>query len=110
MIPQSGQYILHHVSMDICKSKVPAIEPIGQSLMINPAEVQNRGMKVVKMARVLHRPITERVGFAIMNPAPHSTPGKPRSEGIRVMVTPLASLRIGGSSKFTTTNHQGGIQ
>ena len=53
--------------MDICKSKVPAIEPIGQSLMINPAEVQNRGMKVVKMARVLHRPITERIGFATVS-------------------------------------------
>ena len=96
--------------MDIGKSKIPAIEPIGQSLMINPAEVQNRGMKVVKMARVLHRPITERVGFAIMNPAPHSTPSKPRGEGVRVMVTTLASLRIGGSPKFTTTNYEGRIQ
>ena len=110
MIPQSGQYILHHVSMDICKSKVPAIEPIGQSLMINPAEVQNRGMKVVKMARVLHRPITERVGFSIMNPTPYSTPGKPSGEGVRIMVTTPASLGIRGSPKFTTTNYEGGIQ
>ena len=110
MISQSGQYLLHHVPMDIGKAKVTAIESIGQSLMIDSTEVQNRGMKVVKMTRILHRPITERIGFAEMNPASHSTAGEPRGEGVRIMVTTPASLGIGGSPKFTTTHHQGGIQ
>ena len=109
VISQSGQNLLHHVSIDISKSKVTAIEPIGQSLMIDTAEVQNRGMKVVKMTRVLHHPITERIGFAIINPASYSTTSEPRGETVRIMVTTPASLGIGGSPKFATTHHQGGI-
>ena len=110
MISQSGQYLLHHVPMDIGKAKVTAIESIGQSLMVDSTEVQNRGMKVVKMTRILHRPITKRIGFAIVNTTSHSTPREPSGEGVRIMVTTPASLGIGGSPKFTTTHHQGGIQ
>ena len=83
--------------MDIGKAKVTAIEPIGQSLMMVSTEVQNRGMKVVKMTRILHRPITKRIGFAIMNTTSHSTPDEPSDEGVRIMVTTPASLGSGGS-------------
>ncbi len=96
--------------MDIGKAKVTAIESIGQSLMIDSTEVQNRGMKVVKMTRILHRPITKRIGFAIMNTTSHSTPDEPSGEGVRIMVTTPASLGSGGSPKLATTHHQGGIQ
>ena len=78
--------------MDIGKAKVTAIESIGQSLMIDSTEVQNRGMKVVKMTRILHRPITKRICFAIMNTTSHSTPDEPIVEGVQIMVTTPASL------------------
>ena len=96
--------------MDIGKAKVTAIESIGQSLMIDSTEVQNRGMKVVKMTRILHRPITKRIGFAIMNTTSHSTPDEPSGEGVQIMVTTPASLGSGGSPKLATTHHQVGIQ
>ena len=56
------QHIMHDISEDICQAKIAARMTVCQTLMIQSQSVQNSGVKVVHMDRILCRSITEVVG------------------------------------------------
>ena len=50
----SGQDLLHDMAMDVSQSKLPALETIGQPLVIKSQLMQHRRLQIVHMHPILH--------------------------------------------------------
>src|SRR5438270_294792 len=66
--PGSYQNFLHHLPIHIGQPEVAAGMPISQLLVIQPQQVQNRGMQVVIVNPILDREIAVVVGGSIAKP------------------------------------------
>ena len=53
--------------MDVCQSKIPARMPIGQTLVIDSHQVQNRGVEVMNVDGVFRDVIANVIGAAVDN-------------------------------------------
>ena len=62
VIVPSGDHLVDHMAMDICEPHVPAAEEKGQVSVIDPHEVEHRGMKIVDLERVFHGPVPVLIG------------------------------------------------
>ncbi len=78
--------------------------------MIESEQVQQGGVQVVDADPVLDRLVTELVAFAVVNAALDSTTRQPDGVGVRVVVAPLAALRVRRPAKLAAPDHQGGIE
>jgi len=52
------QQLLHHMPMHIRQPKMPTLILIRQTLMINPQQMQNRGVEIVNVNTVLNHIVT----------------------------------------------------
>ena len=82
--------------MDIGQTEVPALEAIGQFLVIDPHLVQQRRVKIVYGYNVSYRVISEFVGFAMGNAAFIFSYGAGQLAGPPVSGTAMELMNPGG--------------
>ena len=95
--------------MDVRKAEVPALEPVGESFVVDAEEVQHRGVEVMDMDDVFYGVVSEVVGGAVSDAALNPAARKPGAETLRVMVPPYP-LRKWVAAKLSRKNTQGRIQ
>ena len=61
----SGQDVANDFAADVSEAKIAALEAIGQPRVVEPEQVQDGGLQVVGMNRLVDRRPAELVGRAI---------------------------------------------
>ena len=88
----SGQPVALDVAEDVGQAHVPAIKPHGQARVIEAEGVQERGVQVMHLHRLVHGEVAEVIGGAEAVPALEPAAGKPDGEPVRVVVAAFATL------------------
>ena len=101
--------------MDICQPEMPALELVGQALVVDAQTVQQRRLQIVDMHRVFHDVVAIVVGLTQTDAGLDPASGNPHGEAARMMVSAIVcvcqlALAIDGSAKLTTPHHQSLIQ
>src|SRR3954452_8020312 len=81
-----SQHLLNHVPMHVGQPEVAALEAVGELLVIEAEEVEDRGLEVVDVVFVLDGGEAELVGLAEDQAGVHAAAGDPHGEGVDVMV------------------------
>ena len=112
----SGNQIAEYLPGDVRKPEIPPGISIGQFFMIEPEEVQNRGVKIVDVHLILYGFESEFVRLSELCASFCAAPGHPHGEAVVVVITP--HLRIGvvgswrgqfhgrGAPEFAAPDHQ----
>lgn len=79
-----GQNIFHDRPVDIGQPIVASLEPVGQPLVVNPQQVQQRGIQVVHMDRIADNIEAQFIGFAPEQAVDMSPPVVPASQGLPI--------------------------
>ena len=96
--------------MDIGETEIPAAMAESELLMMQPGKVQDGGMHVMHVARILGRVHAEFVAGSIGGPTFHPTPREKHAEAGTVMVTPIRPGGMGRSAEFARPHQQGAFQ
>ncbi len=56
---------MHHPAMDVGQPELPALKPVGQFFVINPEEMQERGLQVMDVNTIVGHVHRQFVGFTI---------------------------------------------
>ena len=93
--------------MNSCQATLNAVMVERQQFVIDPEQVERSGMEIIGVSRINCRLPAQFIRFAIADASLYTTTGKPRGEGIRIMIPPLAILTLGGwlASKFCSADH-----
>ena len=60
-----GQDFFDHCAVDIGKTVISSLEPVGESFVVDTQAGQNRGMEVMHMYRVLIDVVAKLIGLAV---------------------------------------------
>ena len=82
----------HDVAMHVGEAIIAAGMAVCEAGVVEPHQVQDGGVEIMNVHRVLHRADAVLVGRPVHAPAPHAGPGQPGAEGPAMM---LAALVIG---------------
>ena len=82
----SGEDAVHHLAVHVGEAHVAAAEAVGQPLVVDAQQVQHRGVQVVDVDLVLHRPEAVVVGGAVDLAAAHAAARQPHGEAVGVVV------------------------
>lgn len=97
--------------MDIRQTAFDAVVVKRQTLVIEPKEVQDGGIKIVEGMNILHGLAPKFVGDPVTDTRLHSGPGHPTSESVGIMIPPFCPfLKHRHAPKLSTPHHQGVIQ
>src|ERR1041385_5143355 len=91
--PLLRQDVVHDAPVDVRQAEVAARVAVGQPLVVEPQDVEERRMQVVHVHRVLHRTEPEVVGLSVGQSALHASARQPDGEGLRVVAAAVAVLR-----------------
>ena len=108
----SGQNGLDHLAGDIGEALVSAGMGVGEPLMVEPEQVQQRGVQVID-AHAIHGGLVPHViRLPEVDPSPHSAPGEPGRKGMRVVVPPrlLPALGDRESAELPAADHEGRLE
>jgi hypothetical protein len=75
-IPALRQDLGHQVSVHVGQPEFPALEAVGQLLVVHPEAVQQRRVEIVDVDLILHGVVAEVVSRAVCE----YLPGRPRSQ------------------------------
>src|SRR5262245_62514976 len=107
----SGEELPDDLTADVGEPEVAALEPVGQSGMVESQEVEDGGVQVVDMDRVLDRVEAQVVGTAERRARLDAAAGQPDREAVGVMVAAVvAPLDHGGAAELATPEDQGVLQ
>ena len=81
-----GMKTRRHLPRDIGEPEVPPLETVDQPFVIQPEQVQDRGVQIVDVDRVLHHSPSEVVRLPNDRPPFHAATGQPQGEGQRMMI------------------------
>src|SRR5437899_382161 len=90
----SGQDRAHDLSMNVGEAKITAGVTVGQTLMVETKEVENRGVEIMDADRILHGLEPEVVGGAMDGPAADATTRHPDGETVVVMIAAERGLAV----------------
>src|SRR5262245_40832225 len=103
----SGKDVLDHDARDIRKTEVAAIEAVGQALVVEAEQVQDRRVQVVDADAIDHRLVAELVGLAVVHAALRPAAGEPVGEGVRIVVAAGAALlHQRQAAEFAAPDHE----
>ena len=80
------QNTFHHLAVYISETVAAALEFVGEALVVDAEEVQQRSLKIVDVDGVLSGVHAESVAGAVGDAGLHAAAGHPEGEGVRVMV------------------------
>ena len=86
VIRLSGEDRLDDLAVHVGQAEVAALEAVGQPGVLDPQQVQDRGVEVVDLDRVLDDVVGEVVGLAVDEARLDAAAGQPDREAARVMV------------------------
>src|SRR5207244_4144425 len=78
------QDVRYHLTGDVGQTEVTTIEAIGEPLVIEAEQMQQRGMQVVDVDFVRHRLVAKLVGRSVMKAPFHSGPRQPDREAVGI--------------------------
>src|SRR5438445_9165744 len=84
--PRSGQELAAHAAGDIGEAELAALELVGETRVIDAHQVEDGGMQVVDIDRVLSHVVAQVVRLADRNTGLDAAAGHPDGEGARVVV------------------------
>src|SRR5207249_5265887 len=105
MADRSTYNSFRHFAAHVGQAKIPSLKTIGQSFVVDAAEVKHRGVEIVHvhLLVVLDPLISELIGLAPGQAAFDAAASQPDREGVDVMVASSA-LAHGRAAKFTAPN------
>ena len=65
----SSQNVVDDMSVDICETEISTLETIDEFLVVNPEEVEHRGMEVVDMDDIFNGVVSQFVGVPVADAA-----------------------------------------
>lgn len=60
-----GKYLCDNFAVDIGQAEVTALEAIGELLMVDPQTVEDGGVQVMDVNRILDHVVTEVIGLTV---------------------------------------------
>ena len=99
---KSGQNFLGDFSMHVGQSEVSPGVSIRQLLMIQPEQVQDRGVPVVNVHTPLNRLVAVRIGGSVAETAFDSAAGHPGRVAFVVVVAAISALAMRRTAKLTS--------
>jgi hypothetical protein len=105
----SGQDFVDDMAMNIRQTSIDSVMTNGQSFVVDPHQMKNRGMDVVNLCRIFSIQwfVPPLVGFTMSNPPADTSSAQPICKDIGIMVTALAALSTGHASELRGPQHQG---
>ena len=101
---------LNHFPVDICQSEIAARVAVCQLQVIDPKEMQHRGVQVVNMNSIFDRVISVIVGVSPGEPTPDSAARQNSGKSLWIMITTIAALDNRCSSELATPNDKRVVQ
>ncbi len=92
--------------LDVGQPHVAAGVAVGQALVIEPEQVEDRGVQVVDVHRVLDGLVAELVGLAVGDPGLHAAAGHPEGESLVVVVAAVGVLPVRRAAELAAPDHQ----
>src|SRR5262245_62654471 len=89
---RSRQNPVHDIPGDVGEPEVATVVPVRELLVVEPQEVQDRGVQVVDAHPAFDGPEADVVGRPVMHAAPDAPAGHPDGERVRVVVPTAAPL------------------
>ena len=84
--------VLHDIPSDVGETEVATVEAIRQLFVVEPHQVQQRGVQIVDVDLLLDRLVAERISGSVMESALHSAAGHPDRESVWVVVAAFRTL------------------
>lgn len=81
-----GQHFANHVATDVGKAKIPTGVTIGETFVVQAQAVQDRGLQIVYMHRILGDSEAQFIGLSDDSASPHATTGDPQAEAVGVVI------------------------
>ena len=95
--------------MHICEPVIAPLIFVGESRVVNPQQMQYRGVEVVHVNRVLNNIVTVVLWRTVDVPCLNPRTGKQRCETIGVMIAPgilAVCLSVDGAAKFPAPDNE----
>ena len=80
--------------MNIGETEIASRVAKGELFMIEPEQMQNRGMKIVNVDSIFDDMISDVVGFPVNDSPLYSTAGEPAGKGTWMMVAAFGEIRM----------------
>src|SRR4051794_20917510 len=90
----SGDDLFHDVAVDVGQAEVAAGVAVGEALVIEAEQMQDRRVQVVYTRRLFDGLESEIVGRPVNRAAANSTAGQPDAEPVMVVVSPKLRLAV----------------
>ena len=100
---------LHNLTRDIRQSILSSLEPVGQTLMVDPQAVKQGCMKIMDVNRVLCHVVAKIIGLTETHSGLNPSTRKPHRKTPRMVVTTkggTTSLRVDRTTEFSTPYHE----
>src|SRR5262245_57726566 len=98
---------MHDASMDVGESEVASGIAVDELFVIEPEQVQEGGMQVMHMNRLVDGLESKLVGGAVRDAALDAAAGQPKAKPIRIMIAAVGAFRRGRAAEFTAANDEG---
>ena len=105
-----GDDALDDLSLHVGQPHFAAGVPVGQLLVVEAKQVQNRGMPVVYVYRVFDGLVSVVVSLAIREARLDTAAGHPDRVAFVVMVAAVAVLGVRSAAELAAPDHQGVVQ
>ena len=108
---RSRQDRLDDLSVDVGQAVVAALELVRQPRVVDAQAVQDRGVQVVDVDRVLGDVVAEVVGLAVGDPGLDAAAGQPDGEAAGMVVAAVVvggqrALAVDGAAEFAAPDDQ----
>ncbi len=102
LVDQSGADAVHNFAVDIGQAILPALITKGQPRVIDAAQMQQRGLHVVNMHRILGYVPSKVVGSSVRCTCLHTTASHPPAECSAEMIATFGCRRIALTERRAT--------
>lgn len=102
----SGQDVVDHSAVDVSQTEVAAGVTIRPPLVIQPREIQQRGVQVVPVDLVFDREMAEFVGGAVGETGPAAADGRPLIDSRQKRRTVVAGAATGNLTPCTESRNR----
>ena len=107
-----GEQAAEHFAVHIAEAELAALVTVGEALVVDAEEVEDRRLPVVDVNGVFDDVVTEVVGLAVGDARFHAGADHPRAVCGAEVIAAVAvafgdvALHKNGSAEFTRENHQ----
>lgn len=88
------------IAVHIGQPEIAAAKTVGQFLVIETQQMQDRGMQIMDLDALLDRFVTKIVGGAPGHAATNTAPGQPTGEAKRIVIPAIIALGKRSPAKF----------